>query len=350
MYPDSFAPVKGIFVKNIAESLDQLEIEVEVVALKNSSGLLGLLRNYLHFYFMVLRRMFAYSADLIYVHYTSHCAPPILLAKVLGVSTPVVSHSHGSDVFPEVETATWYAAFKKFLSRRLLNVSAKVVVPSATFREELSAHYRLDPSLIFVSPSGGVDLSVFSPGPQTDLVQPVPALGFVGRLIEEKGVEDFLTLLRNLRGKGSNVSAIMIGDGPMRARVEDQARKLNIEFVPRVPQHELPALYRRMSLFVFPSRRKGESLGLVGLEAMACGVPVLAYTGTGSMSYIQHGENGYLVPQSDVNGMTKSAITCLEAPEALRQDMRCRALATAGEYDSRKVATDLAALLEDAAC
>jgi glycosyltransferase involved in cell wall biosynthesis len=110
------------------------------------------------------------------------------------------------------------------------------------------------------------------------------ALLFVGRLVEKKGVDDLLRALRLARDRGRDATLTVVGNGPMRAQLERLAAELGLQaharFLGAVPQAELPALYRRAAAFVAPFRiardDDQEGLGLVMVEALACGCPVIS--------------------------------------------------------------------------
>ena len=112
----------------------------------------------------------------------------------------------------------------------------------------------------------GVDTELFHPGPATQLDFPRPIQMYVGRMAVEKTLEDFLAL-------DTPGTKVMIGDGPQRAELE--ARFPNAKFLGSKYGDELVEHYRAADVFVFPSRT--DTLGLVMLEAMACGVPVAGF-------------------------------------------------------------------------
>ena len=112
----------------------------------------------------------------------------------------------------------------------------------------------------------GVDTELFHPGDAAPLDFPRPIQMYVGRMAVEKTLEDFLSL----ETPGTKV---MVGDGPQRAELE--AKYPQAQFVGSKYGDELVAHYRAADVFVFPSRT--DTLGLVMLEAMACGIPVAGF-------------------------------------------------------------------------
>jgi glycosyltransferase involved in cell wall biosynthesis len=131
--------------------------------------------------------------------------------------------------------------------------------------------------------SRGVDTTVFHPRPKPALPYPRPIFLYVGRISEEKGLEDFLRLA--LPG-----SKILVGDGP--ARQVWQQRYPDARFLGYRHGRELAELYAAADVFVFPSRT--DTFGNVILEALASGVPVAAYPVPGPRDLITDPRYGAL--------------------------------------------------------
>jgi glycosyltransferase involved in cell wall biosynthesis len=124
-------------------------------------------------------------------------------------------------------------------------------------------------------------------------------LGCVGYLLPEKGQESVLRAMPAVCAKFPGTRLLLAGDGPCRARLEGLAKQLDLEdaiifagFVEDVAQ-----VYAALNIFVFPSL--AEPLGTSLLAAMAWGLPVLAVASGGVPEYVQNGENGLLVAESN---------------------------------------------------
>lgn len=130
---------------------------------------------------------------------------------------------------------------------------------------------------------GGVDTTLFRPRDRDYLDLPRPIAMYTGRVASEKNLEAFL----DLDVKGSKV---IIGDGPDAARLK--ASYPRAYFLGYRHGEELARCLAAADVFVFPSRT--DTLGLVMLEAMACGVPVAAFPVPGPMDLITDGGNGAL--------------------------------------------------------
>jgi glycosyltransferase involved in cell wall biosynthesis len=129
----------------------------------------------------------------------------------------------------------------------------------------------------------GVDTEFFRPIPAVELDLPKPIQLYVGRIAVEKGIEDFL----RLQTPGSKV---LVGDGPQRKELQEKYP--DVHFAGIKQGDELIAHYCAADVFVFPSRT--DTLGLVMLEAMACGVPVAAYPIQGPLDVVADSGAGVL--------------------------------------------------------
>lgn len=133
----------------------------------------------------------------------------------------------------------------------------------------------------------GIDHSLFAPGSKK-LFQSHnrPIVLFVGRIAVEKNIEDFLQI-------SDTYHTVVVWDGPLRESLEEEYP--DTEFLGIKKGVELADIYRSADVFVFPS--KTDTLGLVNLEAMACGKPVVAYDMDITRGIIQDGVNGILVQE-----------------------------------------------------
>ena len=163
--------------------------------------------------------------------------------------------------------------------RRFHAPAQTTLVRSKTQREELTArgfkHLKLWP--------GAVDTTLFRPRGKRALCLPRPISMYMGRVAVEKGLDDFLRL--SLPG-----SKVVIGGGPDLGRLQEDYP--NAHFLGPKYGEELAQLLSAADVFVFPSRT--DTLGLVMLEAMACGVPVAAYPVPGPQDVVRDGYTGAL--------------------------------------------------------
>ena len=159
--------------------------------------------------------------------------------------------------------------------------------------------------------SPGVEHAFFAPGERRGarralgLPADAPVLLFVGRIQPLKGPDVAVMALAELRRRDALLLIVggasgQEGDdevGRLHALIDELGLNGQVRFVPPQPHHILSTYYRAADAVVVPSR--SESFGLVALEASACGVPVVACGVGGLLTLVDHGETGYLVPDSD---------------------------------------------------
>lgn len=160
---------------------------------------------------------------------------------------------------------------------------------------------------------------------------------FVGRLAEKKGVKYLIEAMNNVDAK-----LVVVGNGPLRKELEEQAHRLDLDilFMGSKSHDELKTIYASADIFCAPSvvAKDGdkEGLGLVLLEAMASGIPVVASESGGIIEIISNEENGLLVKEKDVEGIAKS-INRLLKDESLAKKLVCNAFKTAEFYSYERI-------------
>jgi len=143
---------------------------------------------------------------------------------------------------------------------------------------------------------------------------------FVGRLTEQKGVDTLFCALKELIGKGiSHISITLVGDGPLRSRLEKMANDLGItEYVRFIGgTNDMVQYYRNSHILVIPSNWEG--LPLVLLEGMACGLPIVASDLEGIKEGIEDGINGFLFTPRDSTELAAKITYLLEHPEKAKE-------------------------------
>ena len=182
LYPTDEKPFIGTFVKNSVEEFKSLGLAVKTLVLPQfGSGITG----YLKFYVTTCYQMSRYQGTA-YVHYISHSAPPIILAKALNPSLRVVLHYHGSDAFPEKHEGRLRCWIKRKICCLANKAASQIVVPSNFFAKKIADRFSINVDDIVISPSGGIDLSVFYPD-KTKTISNIKSILFAGRMIEGKG-------------------------------------------------------------------------------------------------------------------------------------------------------------------
>ncbi|MEY3703258.1 MAG: hypothetical protein RLZZ561_878 [Pseudomonadota bacterium] len=184
----------------------------------------------------------------------------------------------------------------------------------------------------------GIDTNIFNPG-QRDLdwrrargiADDEPVIGFLGRLVMEKGLHVFCEAIDQLRARNVRHTVLVIGEGPARGWFEKRLR--NGIFVGFQSGQDLGRAAASMDMLFNPSTT--EAFGNVTLEAMACGIPVVAAWATGSDNLVTDGVTGSLVTPGGISGFADALQSYCEDA-----DLRKRA-GVAGELASRAYDWDI---------
>jgi glycosyltransferase involved in cell wall biosynthesis len=265
-----------------------------------------------------------HRSKLIHAHFSVDGLYALPLARKLDI--PLVTTLHGFDVTTSRTSMirsgrpalVRYAAFQDQLKRQGSHfICVSRFIRQAAERagfppERLSVHYI------------GIDTSQFEPAP---LSQPLKLI-HVARLVEKKGTCYLLDAAAILRARRREFVLEIVGDGPLRSKLESQAASLGIEphvrFLGVQPHGRIRQLLRGACAFVLPSvtARNGDSegLGLVLLEASATGVPVVGTRHGGIPEAISEGESGLLVPERNSEALA-DAIDLLLTDDTKQAEM-----------------------------
>jgi sugar transferase (PEP-CTERM/EpsH1 system associated) len=181
----------------------------------------------------------------------------------------------------------------------------------------------------------GVDAERFHPATAGREALPVPGfappsavvIGTVGRMQAVKDplnlARAFLHLLRTLPAARERLRLVMIGDGPLRREAQALLAAEGAQDLAWLPgsRDDIPALLRALDVFVLPSRAEGISNTI--LEAMACGLPVIATRVGGNVELIEEGRTGALVPAADPAALAGAVVRYIDDP--LRRNEHGRA-------------------------
>lgn len=257
--------------------------------------------------------------DVVHAHWL---VPQGLIAALLqwlpGSKVPFLVTSHGADLY--ALKGPWLDRLKVFVARH----AAAVTVVSGAMRERLVA-LGVPASKVSVQPMG-VDLEDrFTPS--SSVTRSRSEILFVGRLVEKKGLGHLLEALPEVIRRMPRASLTIAGFGPEQAMLMARALSLGLEgrvrFLGAVPQDDLPRLYRRAALFVAPfiRARSGdeEGLGLVLVEAIGCGCPVLAGRVPALAEVLGDGFGDMAVDPRDRKALAERIVAVLAAPDAARQ-------------------------------
>ena len=347
MFPSNTDPLFGIFVQNFKIELEKQGIVFSKTVLikgKAQTPLKKIIKYCIH-YIKIVLRFFSYKYDLIYIHYLTHHIP-ILIFLTPFMFKPLVVNVHGSDIM-ELQNKNVLNYFAKIILKKV----DLIVVPTSYFKELIMDKYSfIDSNKIFISPSGGIDSDKFYPKPIVSN-KSILTLGFVSRFIEEKGWRTFLDALILIKKKGISFRAIIVGKGPDKEKILQYIThnnlKKEIDFKGLIQQEYLVDIYNNLNLYIFPTYREAESLGLTGLEAMSCGVPVIGCNIAGPSTYIKDEFNGYFFTLKDSTSLYNNILKYYNLSQKQKAQLSLNALKTAEAYNKEIVAEKLIARLQD---
>jgi len=211
-----------------------------------------------------------------------------------------------------------------------------IVVPSDSIKEMLAEQYGVTEQITTVPT--GLDLKPFQIADGQAIRQKYgwgndKVLISIGRLAKEKNWETLLTAAAEVIRKHSDVRLVIIGDGEERKALNKVAQDLNIagrvEFAGQIPFGDVPSYLKAADLFCFASVT--ETQGLVTMEAIAAGLPVVAVNATGTRDVIEHAQEG-LLTDNDSMALAR-AISQVIDDEALLQRFREGAKKRAEDFD-----------------
>jgi phosphatidylinositol alpha-mannosyltransferase len=197
----------------------------------------------------------------------------------------------------------------------------------------------------------GIDVEQFAPGhaPIRHLRDDSVNILFVGRLEKRKGLGDLLRAYRAMHERIPRARLIIVGDGPLRGRVESYVsrHKLpNVVMAGYVPQTVKPRYYASADIFCAPATG-AESFGIVLLEALASGLPVVATEVPGYMSVLEPGRDSITVPPKNWRELAASLVILARDTE-LRRRLGEFAVQKAPRYSWKSVASEVLEVYNEA--
>ena len=249
--------------------------------------------------------------DLIHVHYAiPHTISAYLAKHMLDEQIPLVTTLHGTDI-------TLVGAYEEFyrLTRLALNVSDCLTSVSRSLASDTEQLFGPLSRNITVVPNF-VDPEVYFPHKKADAEREcfAPAgekiLAHISNFREVKHVPDVVRIFDQVQRKIPS-RLLLVGDGPEMSKVEREVEsrglKTLVSFLGK--QENVQEILQMTDVFLLPSAQ--ESFGLAALEAMACGVPVVASKVGGLPEVVKEGKTGFLLPQGDVEGMSAAVLRLL---------------------------------------
>ncbi|CAJ53634.1 glycosyltransferase family 4 protein [Haloquadratum walsbyi] len=265
-----------------------------------------------------------------------------------GVDAPLVLTSHGTSydearsVDPEGVADYLFRYFfhpvNVFMDLVAGRFADRIIAVSDHTREQLRDLYRFDEAKLTTVPPG-IDSERFRP---TEEVHPAVdeskrTILVVSRLDPRKGIDKAIRAFAQL--DRDDTELLIGGTGRLEASLRELAADLGVvdrvRFLGFVPEEELPTLYSAADLFVLPSEYEG--FGIVFMEAMACGTPVIGTDVGGVPTAIDEGKTGYLVPKDEIGELAERIDDSLRDPVSCDR-LQERAREWAADHDWNSIA------------
>jgi glycosyltransferase involved in cell wall biosynthesis len=210
------------------------------------------------------------------------------------------------------------------LDRLLVLFSSRIITVSRTVKKRFKWFKKNKVEIIY----NGVDTQEFSPGLAQDDVRKKyhinsedMVIGTVGRLSPEKGFEYLISAIREVVNVYPRTKVLIVGAGDEKYRLSLQEKVKDLELSSHIIfvgfYDDIPHILRCMDIFSLPSLSEGFNRSL--LEAMACGLPVVATDVGGNVEIIKDGVNGLLVPPSKPRALASAITELLKDKEKIRK-------------------------------
>jgi len=282
----------------------------------------------------------AFAPNLVHVSapdFLGHAA--LTWARKRGIATVASLHTR-FETYPRYYGIGFTEPWLVRLLTRFYNRADRVLVPGESMAAILRDWGVTTPTAIW---SRGIDHARFDPARcsldwrrSLGIGDDEMAVGFLGRLVKEKGLDVFASVVTELRARGVAHRVVVVGEGPAREWFASQVP--GAIFAGFQSGDDLGRAVASMDVFFNPSVT--ETFGNVTLEAMAAGVPVVAARATGAVDLLEPGVTGFLVPPGDIAGYA-DAIARIVSDRALRQRMGAAGHSAAAGYRWERVGEDV---------
>lgn len=308
--------------------------------------LIGYLRSFLLVIHQFRQNVLSIKPDLI--HANSIRAGLVATAATFGLKTRVVWHLH--DLLPGHPLSSVIRTFA-FLSPR----TQMIAVSQAVADNFIGAFFPLKKRVRAIL--NGIDLKKFQPSQtarqeireEFQLDQAEPVIGIVGQLTPRKGQLELIRAFARVLSEIPRATLIIVGaplfnrDEEYAALLKKTARELGMAERVRFTgaRSDVPAVMQALDLLVINS--SAEPFGLVAVEAMACGTPILATASGGIPEIIEHGRNGWLIPQGDEQALAGAVVHLTSQPQLTAELAERGGIHVASHFSAERYLSELQA-------
>lgn len=277
------------------------------------------------------REILSEGVDLVASHFALYTFPILDLLR----EVPLVVHFHGpwaqeSAAEGESSVVTWA---KHALETLVYRQASRCIVLSSAFRDVLEERYGVSRDRIRIVPGGvdverfAVDMSPSEARAQLGWPQDRPIVVSVRRLARRMGLENLIEAIDHLQTELPDLLLHVAGSGPLReeleSRIEARGLDSHVTLLGFVPEEDLPLVYRAADVSVVPSVRL-EGFGLITLESLAAGTPVLVTPVGGLPETVEGLDERLILPSASTNALARGLRRVLQDPSPLPSPEACR--------------------------
>lgn len=263
------------------------------------------------------------EVDIVHVHLDESILAALLYAKRKKVPLVVTYHGDMIDTYGGFISKTLVYFYNRLVNKLLSNANV-IISPSECYIDESKFLVKYRDKVVVIP--NGINVDEFDIGYSKEecrdkLGLPLnnKILLYLGVIHPHKGPDVLLKAMPKIIKEVPNTELVFVGRETMKKELEMLSKKLgvdkHIKFAGFVEEHLKPLYYKAADVFVLPSVMKHESFGIVNLEAMACGIPIVASRIGGVPDVVKDRENGLLVQPKDSNELADAIIYLLENEE-----------------------------------
>ncbi len=319
---------ENVFLYALRESENQIIIQHKNVYTARSSS-----KCYIKSFFKLARFIRDNNITILHCHLAKSNALGFLLKKIFFKHIKLLFHEHGKIVRSDKTNRSSFV-YKSLVRMAKKEVNLFIAI-SNMIKKELIEKACVEPDKIvvlynFVDPRRfhireELDRRQFGFEKEDYLV------GFAGRIIKRKGWEEFIRSAYLLKSRGCQIGVVIAGEGPEKTKMLTLLKELNItncvKYLGFLP--DMNPFYNLIDCLVIPSH--WEPMGLVAIEAQACGVPVIASNIEGLNEMITDGENGLLFERANERDLAEK-IELVQKDRTLRDELISNGLRTVKKY------------------
>ena len=283
--------------------------------------------------------------DVVHVHHAFSRLSLIGLSTASKFDIPTILTTHTVSFFPDYEYFWQFISY--FYPRYRLAISKvdKIVAVSNAAKKFIS--YFTNKKVVVIP--NGVFVDKFKPRKKSYARKKTgmngnPIILYIGRLVPKKGLDTLITAMKRIVGKYPNAKLYIAGKGKLLPFLKTMSSifgiEKNVEFLGFVEENILPYIYNSADIFVLPSIT-GEAFGIVLIEAMASGLPIVASNVGGIAEVLENGKYGLMVKPGNSKELAKAIISVIENNELWNEIAKKGRNITEEKYAWEKVTNDI---------